>query len=903
MDSVEQAIAAMANRKMEHPYPQHIQDARTIAADGIVLLKNKNGVLPLQEKKVALYGAGASETIVCGTGSGYVMAPHTVSVREGLENAGITITSAKWLERYEKASRQANEEDKTLSQIDRAWSGLSILIDDIEVEEEDLAEGKEAQTAIYVIRRNAGENHDRRAVKGDYYLSDMELSNIKKVAAAFEHTVIVLNSCVIDANFIEETAGIDGALLLGQAGMEAGNALADVLTGKVSPSGHLTDTWAKRYEDNPASATFGSNDGDNLQEDYVEDIYVGYRYFDTFDVEPLYPFGYGLSYSRPEYEVTGMQADWEKVTLDVKVTNAGAVSSRFVAQLYVTAPTGRLGRPYQELKGYAKTKELSPGASETLAITVPTELLTSYDTEKAAFVMEPGMYLFRVGNDAKDTEVGAVLQLDTEANVRQVSNQLTEDHAMEILKAPQSCVDRIRREGEQAAEAAENGQILWARLSAADCKTIDGAAKPVAKRVSGQGNEKATLIDVVEGRVSMADFVDSLDEEVLYRLVAGAADEVPHEVPKRTDRTYKEVGGARSSGSTTALYVDSLGIPDWKMTDGPAGCHLPFMAVTGYPVGMVVAQTWDNEMAKLQGEGIGKELATYSQSIILGPGMNIHRDPLGGRAFEYYSEDPLVSGKMAAATTTGVQKTPGAGVSIKHFATNNQEEDRTRENNTVTERALREIYLRGFEICVREANPKTVMTSYNCLNGSHTSSSYGLITNVLRGEWGFKGLVMTDWGSLSEKHLDLAAGNDLIMGGYRSEFLKAAVHGTPAEFASDGYVREQVFEVYGGFFKNTVEFWNSFLPDASGPDMVETIVEKGAEISEKVQKKVEEGIATVTEHEDGSKTVSYRGYDRGQYLDIEDVKTCATRTLELIADSVSYRIMMEQAKKMQEETN
>ena len=425
----------------------------------------------------------------------------------------------------------------------------------------------------------------------------------------------------------------------------------------------------------------------------------------------------------------------------------------------------------------------------------------------------------------------------------------------------------------------------------------------MAKRVSGQGNEKAALIDVVEGRVPMADFVDSLDEEVLYRLVAGAADEVPHEVPKRTDRTYKEVGGARSSGSTTALYVDSLGIPDWKMTDGPAGCHLPFMAVTGYPVGMVVAQTWDNEMAKLQGEGIGKELATYSQSVILGPGMNIHRDPLGGRAFEYYSEDPLVSGKMAAATTTGVQKTLGAGVSIKHFATNNQEEDRTRENNTVTERALREIYLRGFEICVREANPKTVMTSYNCLNGIHTSSSYELITNVLRGEWGFKGLVMTDWGSLSEKHLDLAAGNDLIMGGYRSEFLKAAVHGTPAEFASDGYVREQVFEVYGGFFKNTVEFWNSFLLDADGPDTVETIVEKGTEISEKVQKKVEEGIATVTEHEDGSKTVSYRGYDRGQYLDIEDVKTCATRTLEQIADSVSYRIMMEQAKKMQEENN
>lgn len=241
--------------------------------------------------------------------------------------------------------------------------------------------------------------------------------------------------------------------------------------------------------------------------------------------------------------------------------------------------------------------------------------------------------------------------------------------------------------------------------------------------------------------------------------------------------------------------------------------------------------------------------------------------------------------------TIGVQKTPGAGVSVKHFATNNQEEDRTRENNTVTERALREIYLRGFEICVREADPKTVMTSYNCLNGEHTSSSYELITNVLRGEWGFRGLVMTDWGSKSQKHLDLAAGNDLIMGGYRSQFLKVAVHGTPAEFADNGYVREQEFKVYGGFFKNVVEFWNAFEPDAQGPDWVATTVAPGVELSDKVQKKIEEGIATVTENADGSKTVTYRGYNRGQYLDMEDVKTCATRTLEQLADSVSYRLM------------
>lgn len=888
---IRQAIGFITGKAAKHPYPEHMQDARKIAADGIVLLKNEGDLLPLTEKELALFGAGAVDTIVCGSGSGYVMAPYTINVMQGLENAGIQITSKNWLKRYQEASKKANKEDKTLSKLDRSWSGLSILIDDIEVTDADIKESSSAKTALYVVRRNAGENHDRRAKKGDYYLSDREMDNIKKIAASFEHTIIVLNTCVMDANFIEEIEGIDAALLLGQAGMEAGNALADILTGKSSPSGHLTDTWAKNYQDNPASATFGSNDGNNLQEDYVEDIFVGYRYFDSFGVEPLYPFGYGLSYGKPEYELVEIAADWKEVTLKVKVKNVGPIRSRFVAQVYVSAPNGKLCKPYQELKAYGKTKALAVGEAEEFTLKIPTESLASYDMETAAFIMEAGDYLIRLGSDSKNTAVAALLCLDATARLRQVSNQLQADHEMDVLTTPQACIERVQKEATEARNQAESGNLKMIQLSAADCQTVDGAAKPVEKRVSGKGNAKATFIDVVEKRVPMADFVDSLDEEVLFRLVAGAADEVPHSVPKRTNRKYKPVGGPTSSGSTTALYVDSLGIPNWKVTDGPAGCHLPFMGVTGYPVGMVLAQTWDNDLSDLMGSGIGKELEAYSHSIILGPGMNIHRDPLGGRAFEYFSEDPLLSGKMAAAMTIGVQKTPGAGVSIKHFATNNQEEDRTQENNTVTERALREIYLRGFEICVREADPKTVMTSYNCLNGTHTSSSYELITNVLRGEWGFRGLVMTDWGSKSQKHLDLAAGNDLIMGGYRSQFLKAAVHGTPAEFADNGYVREQEFKVYGGFFKNVVEFWNAFEPDAQGPDWVATTVAHGVELSDKVQKKIEEGIATVTENADGSKTVTYRGYNRGQYLDMEDVKTCATRTLEQLADSVSYRLM------------
>ena len=246
----------------------------------------KETYFALKDKKVALFGAGATQTSVCGTGSGYVMSPYVISIYQGLVNAGLEITSKSWIDRYDDLYVKTNKKDKTLSKIDRMWSGVSIQVDDIEVTDEDISQALTADVAIYVVRRNAGEGGDRRAVKGDYYLSDMERSNIAKVAGAFKDTIIVFNSCVMDASFVNEIDGISGAILLGQAGLEAGNALADIITGKVSPSGHLTDTWAMKYEDNPASATFSANDDNILQEDYIEDIYVGYRYFDTYDIEP-----------------------------------------------------------------------------------------------------------------------------------------------------------------------------------------------------------------------------------------------------------------------------------------------------------------------------------------------------------------------------------------------------------------------------------------------------------------------------------------------------------------------------------------------------------------------------------------------------------------------------------------
>ena len=887
--NLDQALGFVTGKPGRHPFPQHLEDSRHIAEEGIVLLKNKDNVLPIKGKSVALFGAGAVDTIVCGTGSGYVMAPYVINVEQGLKKAGIKVTSETWLKKFNAASKKANKEDKTLSKLDRAWSGLSILIDEPEVTDAELAEAQGSgenttDTAIYVVRRNAGEGGDRKAQKGDYYLSDMEESNLKKIAVAFKHTVVVLNTCVMDASFAEEIEGVDGLILMGQCGGDAGRAIAAILTGAITPSGHLTDTWTKKYEDNPASATFAANDGNSLQEDYTEDIFVGYRYFDTFGVDVLYPFGYGLSYTDFDIKADGFTADFESVSLRVGVANTGKAVGKEVVQVYVSKPDGKLVKPYQELVAYAKTKALIPGASDELEITFPTEYLTSYDEKTAAFIMEEGDYIIRLGENARDTSIVGVIRLDETAVIRQVTNKLALDHELNIITPPEGSEGELAAE----AEAAVADGVALLELKAADCVTIDGIVKLPEKTPAGAGDATAVLPDVKEGRVSMKDFVDSLDQDVLVRLVAGAANETPHSVPSRAKRKYKIAGGPSSSGSTTKLYTKTLGIPEWKVTDGPAGCHLPYCGVTGWPTGMVIAQTFNDEMARLVGLGIGKELEHYNFSIILGPGMNIHRDPLGGRAFEYFSEDPVISGKMAAAITKGVQSTKGCGVSIKHFATNNQETDRIYENNTVSERALREIYLKGFEICVREADPKTVMTSYNCLNGTHTSSSRELLTGILRGEWGFKGLVMTDWGSQSVKAYDLAAGNDLIMGGYQPEFLKAAINGTPAEFGEDGYVKSKEFKVYGGFFTNVVEYWNSFEPSADGKDEVSTTVAAGVELNKKVAERVEQGIAVVTDNADGSKTVTYKGTERGAYLDIEDVKECASRTLGQLMDSVGY---------------
>ena len=914
--NIRQIAGALTQHYGKLPNPENAALVRRAAAEGIVLLKN-DGALPLRPGPIALFGAGGVDTIICGTGSGYVCAPYTVTVKKGLEDAGFTLTSWRWLKRFAEESRLANKKDKTLSLLDRRWSGRSILIDEPEIQAAELSEAQRADTAIYVIRRSAGEEKDRAAVKGDYYLSDRERRNLEQVAAAFAHTVVVLNTCVIDANFIEEIPGIDAAVYIGLGGMEAGNALADVLTGQTGPSGRLTDTWARQYSDYPAAETFSSNDGITAQEDYAEDIYVGYRWFDSMGIEPLYPFGFGMSYTVFRQELLSAAADWRELRLTVQVENTGAASGREVVQLYISAPSGRLDKPFQELKCYAKTDELAPGEKQILTLTVPTEALASFDEEMTAFVMEPGSYFLRLGSHSRDTEIAAVLTLDGETVVRKVTDVLRQDRPLN-KKIPPA----------RASEVIPDKAVRLV-LRSADCKTADNVSR-IPKTVTTyipEGKEytpyaasnryqmpvpcqevvapvrslpNSTFLDVCGGKVTVEEFVASLEPEVLARIVTGTLEETPYKTRDRLHRKIKLPSVPQSSGQTTGQFTDSLGIPPAYLFDGPAGMHIIGCAATAFPVGMTGAQTWDQELLYKLGEAFGRDMTSYHVTIGLGPGMNIHRDPLCGRSFEYYSEDPVLTGKSAAAFTQGVQSVKGRGVAIKHFDTNNQENDRLILNNTVSTRALREIYLRGFEICVREAKPMTVMTSYNKLNGLYTSENRELITDVLRGEWGFDGFVMTDWGTNSEKGWDLHAGNDLIMGGYRAEKLLVMMRQEAPRFEPGGSVQEIVNTSHFGFVKTKLANWGSFVPDAHGKDTVSVTVTPGTKIDEKVKAAVRDGVASLSENADGSVTVAWHGIERGAYLPLGDLQSCAIRILNSLKNSAAAHEMFAAVRQRQE---
>ena len=787
---------------------EHAKRVRALSPECTLLLKS-NGLLPIKNlKKVALFGSGARHTIKGGTGSGDVNVRHFITAEEGIENAGIEIVSKKWLDDYDEVVAKAHgafvakikEEAKASGQPAMMYAmGKTMAEPDYE-----LPLDYEADTAVYVLARNSGEGDDRKIVAGDINLTDTEARDIKALNKKYKNFVLVLNvGGLIDLTPVNE---VENVLLLGQLGQETGNVLADLITGKSYPSGKLTTTWAP-IADYPS--TVGFADPDDTK--YSEGVYVGYRYFDTVQKTPTYPFGYGLSYTKFQVEPKDACLTRDKIQVSVEVKNIGEQPGKEVVQVYVTAPDGKLDKPYQELVAFAKTKELAPAEATTVNIEFAADAMSSYDMAQAAFVLEQGKYIVRVGNASNNTRVAAVVSLDKTVVVSKHKN------ICNGLEFKDNVYERKVADDLTGVKELE--------LSADSIVYTEFKYQPEPSEITGE--KDVTWADVVKNHELLDDFVAGLSNEQLAYLSLGQFEE--------GDGMGSIIGSASetmagAAGETTAKLKE-LGVPTLVMADGPAGIRVctqykivdgkakgldtPFADMedfldegdlsflppqqepseeeknapvnyiycTAIPIGTELAQSWNMDVVEECGNIVGEEMEMFGVHLWLAPALNIHRSPLCGRDFEYYSEDPLISGKVAAAITKGVQKHKGCGTTIKHFACNNQETNRMRSNSMLSERALREIYLKGFEIAVKESQPKALMTSYNLINGEHSCNSRDLITNALRDEWGFKGIVMTDWyvtttlmtGDVTHKHPEgsaagcVYAGNDITMPAIRQD--------------------------------------------------------------------------------------------------------------------------------------
>ncbi len=776
----------------------HREIARHAATEGIVLLKNEKQVLPLKAgSRVALYGAGASHTVKGGTGSGDVNERDSVTIYQGLVNAGYEITSRDWIESYDQIYTDArlawkaeilkkmeNESRNDGIGFFMAYSATPFFIPD----GPDVT-AADADTAIYVLSRVAGEGADRFNKPGDYYLTDQEKKNISDICNFYEKVILVVNTGgLVDLSFTDAYENIYGILQLVQPGMEGGNALADVISGKVTPSGKLTDTWARDYEDHPNAKTFSHVNGNVETEKYEEGIYVGYRYFDSFEVPVKYSFGYGLSYTDFTLEDVRAAVSGEaekKVEVSVKVRNAGTVySGKEVVQVYVTAPVGNLEKEYRRLCGFAKTSSLAPGETETVTVSFPAYQMASYDEQAAAWVLERGSYGIWVGNSLGDSKLEALLTLAERKELVKVTNICPLQEALQEISVP-----------------------LERRKARYEALLEEGSARRVPELVLDLTTVSTTVIDYTAPYEpdddEAAEIVKGLDVEQLIQLATGD--------PGKGQGSNLGSAGISVPGSAaeTSKAAYEQGVANIVLADGPAGLRLNqvysvdgeqiklppleaslengffcenmtyegtvyYQYCTAIPVGTLLAQSWDEKLIEEVGAMIAEELELFGVTLWLAPGMNIHRNPLCGRNFEYYSEDPLVSGKMAAAMTRGVQSIKGCGTTIKHFACNNQEDNRMGSNSVLSERALREIYLKGFEIAVRESHPMSIMTSYNLINGVHAANCRDTCTVAARQEWGFDGVIMTDW-TTTEQGEDctasgcMRAGNDIVMPGQFSD--------------------------------------------------------------------------------------------------------------------------------------
>ena len=854
--------------------------AREAAEESIVLLKN-DGVLPLPTGiPVALFGAGAGLTIKGGTGSGDVNVRHSVSIYDGFTLARVRVTSKDWIEDYEERYELARQawKKQILDECGGSTDG-QLFFDTYTSHAFEMPEGRpiedtdvqDAKTAVYVISRVAGEGCDRHLAKGDYYLTDHELEDLRVLATLVEKIVIVINAgAPIDLTVLEAMPEVKAILFMGQAGEEGGNACARILLGFVNPSAKLTATWARSYMDYPGAMEF-SDVRAQLDEDnaygaaetidrdallarsrYEEGIYVGYRYFDSFGVAPRYHFGHGLSYTSFVLTAEAPRAAADGLYIPVTVENTGnPYAGKEVVQVYAACPqpaaisgedgvkvaasgetaetlTGDAGnggagveasaqakveaKEYKRLVAFRKTRLLAPGEQESMTLHVDGRALasfrTDYDAAHGAWVIEAGHYAIFVGSSSEESrlQLAGVVEVAAEKVLEIVPHICpVKDVDFHECAAP---VESLRRKTQAWSDT-------WATM----------------KQAAQQGKRIAGLCGKLGWTQALGETVWAPGEEPVFRNAQDDLDRMAHAIASALevkdlipllmgefDMHASALGSAGqrvpgTAGETSRSLEELLHVPGISMADGPAGLRLTrsylveratgealsvgieanlengffasepaepekyerwYQFTTAWPVGTNLAQTWNEELLGAVGRATGIEMEEFHVAWWLAPGMNIHRNPLNGRNFEYYSEDPLLSGKMAAAITKGVQALPGVGTTVKHYACNNQENNRMGVDAVVSERALREIYLRGFEIAIKESQPMCIMTSYNEINGVHSANNADLCTEIARREWHFQGVIMTDWATTldfggADAAGCVAAGNDLIMPGATSD--------------------------------------------------------------------------------------------------------------------------------------
>lgn len=734
--------------------PEHIALSRQAAKEGMVLLKNNGNLLPLKSgARLALFGKGTFDYVKGGGGSGDVTVEYIVNLYEGMKALEVPVDEAL--------------ADFYRSYVQSQYAGGSApgMIPEPELPEELCAKAAEtADTAVISISRFSGEGWDRGGrgqelfEKGDFYLSNAEMAMVEMVKKYFANIVVVLNvGGMVDSQWFYTDDRISAVLIAWQGGMEGGAAAAELLIGKGNPCGKLADTFAKTLDDYPSTANFHES---VKFVDYTEDIYVGYRYFETLPgagERVNYPFGFGLSYTSFERELLSAEEKADEICLRVRVKNTGSVAGKEVVQVYIAAPQGLLGKAAKSLVAFRKTGLLEPGQQELLELTFPVSAMASYDDmgklAKSAYVLEKGDYTVYVGNSVRSVEAAFVYTVTQDRIIEQLSQKLTPNSLKRRLLSDGSYEELPLGEAPDPNATGLPVQPEYEKLA------VTPAIRGVPSIPRGKYDTRNIRVfaEVAEGTLTLDEFVEQLTDEQIIHILGG----------------QPNTGVANTCGFGN---VPEFKIPSAMTADGPAGVRIEGQCginTTAFPCATLLACTWDPELTYAVGQAGAKEIRENNLTTWLTPAVNIHRSPLCGRNFEYYSEDPYLTGVMAAGLVRGIQSQKVAP-SVKHFALNNKETNRKNSDSRVSERAAREIYLKAFEIIVKTAKPWYIMSSYNLINGFRASENRELLEDILRDEWGFDGMVSTDWWTCAEQYKEVLAGNDLKMPAGFPERLKQA---------------------------------------------------------------------------------------------------------------------------------